>query len=56
MRESVRLQKPAFTQELQNKNIQIVLLLSYHAKKIHDYKEVDAAVTKLLRKLVNDLG
>jgi len=52
----VRLQKPTFTQELLDKNIQIVLLLSYHAKKINDYIEVDEAVTKLLRKLVNELG
>jgi hypothetical protein len=52
----VRLQKPTFTQELLDKNIQIVLLLSYHAKKIHDYKDVDETVTKLLKKLVNELG
>ena len=55
LRESVRLQKPTFTQALQDKNIQIILLLSYHTKKIHDYKEVEDAVTKLLQKLVNEL-
>jgi hypothetical protein len=51
----VRLQKPTFTQELLDKNIQIVLLLSYHAKKIHDYKDVDEAVTHLLKKITNEI-
>ncbi|HNI31349.1 MAG TPA: ribonuclease P protein component [Chitinophagales bacterium] len=56
MRESMRLQKPEFYKILQEKDIQIVLLLSYHAKKTHDYIEVDEAVIKLLKKLVNELG
>ncbi|HUM53292.1 MAG TPA: ribonuclease P protein component, partial [Chitinophagales bacterium] len=32
MRESMRLQKPAFYQLLQEKNKQLILLLSYHSK------------------------
>jgi len=54
MRESVRLQKPIFYQSLQDKNKHIVLLLSYHSKEIHDFKEVDEAVTKLLKKVINE--
>jgi ribonuclease P protein component len=52
MRESVRLQKPAFNQLLQEKNKQLILLLSYHKKMMRDFKEVDESVTKLLNKVV----
>ena len=55
MRESVRLQKPDFYKALQEKNIKIVLLLSYHAKTVADFKTVDAAVTQLLKKMLNEL-
>ncbi len=55
MRESVRLQKPNFYKILQEKNKQIVLLLSYHAKTVADFKTVEGAVTKLLKKLINEL-
>lgn len=55
MRESVRLQKPEFYKSLQEKNKEVVLLLSYHAKSIADFKTVDAAVTQLLKKLLNEL-
>ena len=54
MRESVRLQKPDFYQSLQEKNKQLILLLSYHSKRICDYKEVDEAVAKLLYKIINE--
>lgn len=55
MRESVRLQKPEFYKSLQEKNKEVVLLLSYHAKSIADFKTVDVAVTQLLKKLLNEL-
>ena len=55
MRESVRLQKPDFYKTLHEKNKEVVLLLSYHAKKIADFKEVDDAVTALLKKLIVEL-
>jgi len=55
MRESVRLQKPDFYRALQEKNKQIVLLLSYHAKTVADFKTVDAAVTQMLKKMLNEL-
>lgn len=53
MRESVRLQKPAFYNELKLHNKQVLLLLSYQSNKISDFKEVDNAVTQLLQKLIN---
>ncbi len=49
MRESVRLQKPEFYKVLQEKNKNIALLLSYHAKSITDFKTVDANVKQLLK-------
>ncbi|MBK6273936.1 MAG: ribonuclease P protein component [Saprospirales bacterium] len=55
MRESVRLQKPAFYQILQEKNKQLILLLSYHSKKISTLKEIDESITKLLNKVLNEL-
>ena len=55
MRESVRLQKPEFYKSLQEKNTEVVLLLSYHAKSIADFKTMDVAVTQLLKKLLNEL-
>ena len=55
MRESVRLQKPNFYTLLQEKNSQLILLLSYHAKEIKNFSEIDEAVTKLLSKIVNEL-
>ncbi len=55
MRESVRLQKPMLTQILQENNKQVILLLSYHAKSLHHFQEVDEAVTKLLKKVINEL-
>ena len=55
MRESVRLQKPVFYQLLQEKNKQLILLLSYHSKKMSDFKEIDESVTKLLYKVLNEL-
>jgi ribonuclease P protein component len=55
MRESVRLQKTEFYTALHEKNKEVALLLSYHAKKIADFKEVDASVTQLLKKLLNEL-
>lgn len=55
MRESVRLQKPRFYQQLQEKNKQVVLLLSYHAKEVLPFKEVDNAVTIVLKKLITEL-
>ena len=55
MRESVRLQKPEFYKVLQEKNKNIALLLSYHAKSITDFKTVDDAVTLLLNKLISEL-
>jgi ribonuclease P protein component len=55
MRESVRLQKNDFYQSLQKKNKQVVLLLSYQAKQISDFNNVDDAVTKLLNKIVSVL-
>ena len=56
MRESVRLQKPEFYKDLQEKNKQVVLLLSYHAKTVADFKTVDDAVTKLLKKVLGELS
>lgn len=55
MRESVRLQKPAFYQILQEKNKQLILLLSYHSKKISTLKEIDESITKLINKVLNEL-
>lgn len=55
MRESVRLQKPAFYQILQEKNKQLILLLSYHSKKMSNLKEIDESITKLLNKVLNEL-
>ncbi len=55
MRESVRLQKPVFYQLLQEKNKQLILLLSYHSKKMSDFKEIDESVTKFLNKVLNEL-
>lgn len=55
MRESVRLQKNEFYKLLQEKNKQVVLLLSYQAKTIADFKTVDAVVTQLLSKLLVNL-
>ena len=55
MRESVRLQKADFYQSLQEKNKQIIILLSYQAKHVSDFKQVDDAVTTLLEKVVNEL-
>jgi ribonuclease P protein component len=55
MRESVRLQKNELYKSLQNKNKQIVLLLSYHAKTVADFKTVDASATQLLSKLLGNL-
>lgn len=56
MRESVRLQKPDFYKSLHEKNKQVVLLLSYHAKTVADFKTVNDAVTKLLTKLITELN
>ncbi len=55
MRESVRLQKPAFYKILQEKNKQLILLLSYHSKKMSNLKEIDESITKLLNKVLNEL-
>jgi ribonuclease P protein component len=55
MRESVRLQKNDFYQSLQEKNKQIIVLLSYQSKTMADFKTVDDAVTKLLEKMINVL-
>ena len=55
MRESVRLQKPAFYQILQEKNKQLILLLSYHSKKMSNLKEIDESITKLINKVLNEL-
>lgn len=55
MRESVRLQKNELYKLLQEKNKQVVLLLSYQAKTIADFKTVDAVVTQLLSKLLVNL-
>lgn len=55
MRESVRLQKPNFYSLLQEKDSKIILLLSYHAKEIKNFNEIDDAVTKLLKKVVSEL-
>ena len=55
MRESVRLQKPEFYKLLQEKNKQIIVLLSYQAKTIADFKQIDDAVTKLLNKIILEL-
>ena len=55
MRESVRLQKPNFYTLLQEKNSKLILLLSYHAKEIKNFSEIDEAVTKLLKKVVTEL-
>jgi hypothetical protein len=54
MRESVRLQKPLFYQTLQEKNKQVILLLSYHLKTLSDFNSVNESVTKLLNKLLNE--
>ena len=55
MRESVRLQKNELYKLLQEKNKQVVLLLSYQAKTIADFKTIDAVVTQLLSKLLVNL-
>lgn len=62
MRESVRLQKPNFYTLLQDlpadkhgKDSQLILLLSYHAKEIKNFSEIDEAVTKLLKKITGEL-
>ncbi len=55
MRESVRLQKSWFYKILQEQNKNMVLLLSYHAKTITDFKDVDVAVVQLLKKIMTEL-
>jgi len=55
LRESVRLQKSDFYKEIKEKNKQVVLLLSYHAKEIKNFTEIDDAVTLLLKKLILEL-
>ncbi len=54
MRESVRLQKPAFYETLQSHKKQVILLLSYHAKEIHSSEKVDKAITPLLQKIIGE--
>jgi hypothetical protein len=51
MRESVRHLKPAFYDSLQQKNKQLILLLSYQAKQVNGFTEVDTAVRQLMEKL-----
>ncbi|MBK9330605.1 MAG: ribonuclease P protein component [Sphingobacteriales bacterium] len=54
MRESVRLQKSSIHEILTVQNKQMLFLLSYQAKEIRICKEVDAAITQLLQRLLNE--
>jgi ribonuclease P protein component len=54
MRESVRLQKHLFSESLQKNDKQIILLLSYHAKSIYTFSEIDEAIKILLNKIVKE--
>ncbi|MCB0507993.1 MAG: ribonuclease P protein component [Bacteroidetes bacterium] len=54
MRESIRLQKPEIYASLKNQNKQYLILLSYQAKEVKTFKEIDEAIQKLLHKILNE--
>ncbi|MFN8239124.1 MAG: ribonuclease P protein component [Chitinophagales bacterium] len=54
MRESVRLQKPAIHEKLTVQNRRMIFLLSYQAKELKTYHEVDTAIIQLMQRLLNE--
>ncbi|HPA36340.1 MAG TPA: ribonuclease P protein component [Chitinophagales bacterium] len=54
MRESVRLQKPELYEQLQEKKV--ILLFSFHQKRMATFSEIDMAIKKLLPALLTGIS